>query len=343
MTIKIIDPTAYPHWDSLLETSDQTTFFHTTAWAKVLNESYGYKPLYFTIIENGQLAGLIPVMEIDSILTGRRGVSLPFTDICDPVTRDPHVFARLLAAVIAHGRKARWKSLEIRGGKAFLEKEPVAARLVVHTLALNPEEAEVGKAFRDSTNRNIRKAQKEGVTVNLEQSSAAMASFYRLHCETRRHHGLPPQPWSFFSNIFKIVIADGKGLIAVASHCGKIIAGAVFFHFHREAIFKYGASDRNHLGYRPNNLVMWEAIKKYSQKGFKALDFGRTELENTGLRQFKNGWDSEENKFFYYQYDLKKDRFVSTSTKIGPSYAVFKHLPIPILRLTGDLLYRHVG
>ena len=343
MNIQIINPIEFPTWDDLLLTNPETTFFHTTAWAKVLSESYGYKPLYFTIIENGKLAGLIPVMEIDSFLTGKRGVSLPFTDLCNPIARDPDVFARLFEAVIAHGRTAGWKNLEIRGGKAFLDKEPAAAQLVVHTLALDPEKAEVSKAFRDSTYRNIRKAQKEGVTVKLEHSSAAMASFYRLHCETRRHHGLPPQPWPFFENIFEFVIAGDKGFVAVAEHLGKIIAAAVFFHFRREAIFKFGASDRNHLGHRPNNLVMWEAIKKYSQEGYKFLDFGRTELENIGLRQFKNGWDSDEKKLFYYQYNLTKERFVSTSTNIKSSYAVFKHLPIPILRLTGDLLYKHVG
>lgn len=341
--IQIIDPTVYPHWDSLLETSDQTTFFHTAAWAKVLNESYGYKPLYFTIIENGRLAGLIPVMEIDSILTGKRGVSLPFTDICDPVAQEHAVFDQLLEAVIAHGRKTGWKSFEIRGGATFLDKELSAARMLFHTLALNPEEAEVSKAFRDSTYRNIRKAKKEGVTVNLERSCEALAAFYRLHCETRRHHGLPPQPWLFFENIFEFVIALDKGFVAVAEHLGKIIAAAVFFHYRSGAIFKFGASDRKHLGHRPNNLVMWEAIKKYSQKGFKVLDFGRTELENIGLRQFKKGWDSDEKKLFYYQYDLKKDRFVSTSSSVKSSYAVFKHLPIPVLRLTGNLLYRHVG
>jgi hypothetical protein len=37
--IQIINPCSYPHWDSLLETSDQTTFFHTAAWAKVLREA----------------------------------------------------------------------------------------------------------------------------------------------------------------------------------------------------------------------------------------------------------------------------------------------------------------
>jgi hypothetical protein len=70
--IQIINPIEYPGWDELLLTSTQSTFFHTSAWAKVLSESYKYKPLYFTIIEKGMLSALIPVMEINSFLTGKR-------------------------------------------------------------------------------------------------------------------------------------------------------------------------------------------------------------------------------------------------------------------------------
>ena len=88
---------------------------------------------------------------------------------------------------------------------------------------------------------------------------------------------------------------------------------------------------------------MWEAIKNYSQKGFKVLDFGRTELGNIGLRQFKKGWGTDEKKIFYYQYDLKKEKFVANTSTTRTSYAVFKHLPIPLMRLTGKLLYRHAG
>lgn len=40
--------------------------------------SYGYLPLYF-LKEKGRLSAVIPMMEVVSILTGRRAVSLPFT------------------------------------------------------------------------------------------------------------------------------------------------------------------------------------------------------------------------------------------------------------------------
>ena len=88
MNIQIINPIDYPDWDDLLLTNGQTTFFHTAAWARVLSVSYQYRPLYFTVIENGKLSALIPIMEVSSLLTGKRAVSLPVTDECHAITQN---------------------------------------------------------------------------------------------------------------------------------------------------------------------------------------------------------------------------------------------------------------
>ena len=87
MNIEIINPIEYPNWDELLLTSDQSIFFQTSAWARVLCESYNYTPLYFITKDNGRLTSLIPVMEVSSFITGKRGISLPFTDYCPPIDR----------------------------------------------------------------------------------------------------------------------------------------------------------------------------------------------------------------------------------------------------------------
>jgi hypothetical protein len=112
LNIQIINPIDYPNWDDLLLTNDQTTFFHTTAWARVLSESYQYNPLYFSVIEDGKLSALIPIMEISSFLTGKRGVSLPFTDHCQPIAPDSDGARELFEKVIDYGKKAGWKSIE---------------------------------------------------------------------------------------------------------------------------------------------------------------------------------------------------------------------------------------
>jgi len=88
LQLDIINPLNYKGWDELLMSAEGYSIFHSRAWARVLHDSYQYHPLYFTIIDGGKLSALIPVMEVKSAVTGRRGVSLPFTDYCRPIVSD---------------------------------------------------------------------------------------------------------------------------------------------------------------------------------------------------------------------------------------------------------------
>jgi hypothetical protein len=69
LNIQIVNPATYAGWDDLITAAHPNAFFQTAGWARVLIESYGYAPMYFTIIENGQLAWIISLMEIKSLET----------------------------------------------------------------------------------------------------------------------------------------------------------------------------------------------------------------------------------------------------------------------------------
>src|SRR3990167_10276631 len=92
LELEIINPLVYPDWDKLVLSTPNYSFFLSSAWARVLHETYKYKPLYFTLIKNNKLSALIPFMEVGSILTGKRGVSLPFSDYCEIIGIDKDAF-----------------------------------------------------------------------------------------------------------------------------------------------------------------------------------------------------------------------------------------------------------
>jgi hypothetical protein len=341
---EIINPLNYPAWDQLLLTAENYSFFHSSSWAWVLAESYGYKPLYFSTINSGKLLALIPLMEVKSILTGKRGISLPFTDYCEPIISDKSFFRDAMTYLIEYGEKAGWKSIEMRSGNSLPQEFPPSSFYYGHTLDLSQGEETIFSNFRNSTKRNIRKAIKEGVEVTVGNSFESVKEFYRLNCLTRKEHGLPPQPFHFFEKIYEHIISQGFGIIVTASYKKTNIAGAVYFHFGDKALFKYGASDRRYQHLRANNLVIWGAIKWYSQNGYKSLCFGRTEPENKGLIQFKDGWGAKEFRIFYYKYDLGKGAFVKDSSGTTAFYnKLFSHMPLPLLKLSGTLLYKHMG
>jgi hypothetical protein len=310
----------------------------------VLHESYGYKPLYFASFENGRLSCLMPFMEVDSWLTGRRGVSLPFTDQCPAIVAEQMVFQDTVKKVIGYGQKAGWRYIEWRDGRYFGEEARPSESYYAHELSLSKTEKELFSGLRDSTRRNVKKAAKTDVSVKVAQSLDSVRSFYRLNCVTRKRHGLPPQPLSFFKMVFEHVISKSHGIVVFALSAGKVIASSVFFHFGKSAIFKYGASDLAHQELRANNLVMWEAIKWFREKGFETLDLGRTELDNEGLLQFKRGWGVKESRIGYHRYDMKKKMFRKEHSMAAKLMnKAFTHTPVEMLALLGRTLYRHVG
>ncbi len=220
---------AVPGWDAMVMAHPQSSFFHGSAWARVLSDSYGFKPRYLTLTSERHLNALLPLMEIDSVLTGRRGVSLPFTDFCEPLSSELFPFPGMFQELIEYGQSRHWKYVECRGGQAPVEGAPSSLAYYGHELELIADETRLFAGFHDGVRRAIRKAQSSGLSVEVSGTEAAVRTFYRLHCRTRRKHGLPPQPFTFFRNIQRHVLASGQGIVVLAKLDSQPVAAAVFF------------------------------------------------------------------------------------------------------------------
>ena len=345
MPTEIIDPIAYPGWDTLIGSMPEHSFFHTSNWAGVLKESYSYRPLYFTRSEGPEQAKLtvvIPVMEVDSFLTGKRGVSIPFTDYCEPIAPDEDSFSSMFGEVLQYGRKAGWKYLELRGGAQHFNGVAPYRTYLKHTLRIHDQETALFNEIKPSARRNIRTAQKSGIRIAVSDLESDLREYYRLHCLTRNRHGVPPQPYKFFKAIHRNVISKSKGFVVLGSHQGRAIAGAVFFHAGKKGIYKFGAADLRHQNLRAANLVMWEAIRWFSRNGFNELCFGRTDMENEGLMRFKKCWGSHESEISYYRLDPLSGKMLERSGHKLPS-GLMRKVPFFVSRIAGSLLYRHIG
>ncbi|HEY1793792.1 MAG TPA: GNAT family N-acetyltransferase [Opitutaceae bacterium] len=337
-----VNPMRDPSWDANIALIPAATFFHTSAWASVLSTSFGLEPCYFIIEHQDGGRSILPMMEVDSWLTGRRGTSLPFTDECVPLVKDFAAFAALFHAAVQFGNVRRWHHLEIRGGADLTREYQPSVRFLGHTLNLigNTPFANVAASVKQA----VRKARRSGIIAESSVGERAMKEFYSLMCKTRQRHGLPPQPFRFFKAINEQIISRGKGLLMLARHGGRPVAGALFLIHGRKAIFKFGASDSGVQALRPNNLVMWNAISRLSQEGVESLDMGRTTVSNEGLRRFKLSWGAREREIEYFRFDLKNNSVVSTrDMSSGVHCRIFRALPLTISRAIGTLLYKHAA
>jgi len=341
----VVDPLVVAEWDARMADSAQTGFFHSRMWAHTLSRSYRYRPLYLLRGSPAAMEALVPLMEVRSSLTGCRGVGLPFSDYAPPLASTQAALSDLVRQAIDLGLQRNWRYAELRGVNPSLAgADTASAWFYGHRVSLSPGEDELFKRLDSTTRTGVRKARRGGLEVRFSTDWQDLRAFCRFNDLTRRRHGLPPQPLRFFRNLQDAVMAAGRGMVAVASRQGRDLAAAVFFTWNRTAYYKYGASALRGQEFRPNNLIMWEALRKLSAEGFASLCLGRTEVENEGLRRFKLGWGAEEYRIEYVRYDFQAGSFVQQGPPIhGFHNRVFRRLPLPALKLLGRVLYRHLG
>ncbi|MGH7996371.1 MAG: lipid II:glycine glycyltransferase FemX, partial [Opitutaceae bacterium] len=332
-SVLTLDPTEEADWDASLAGLPEATFFHTASWARVLKSAYGYRPLYLATRQGSRLASLLPLMGVASWLTGRRGVGLPFTDEVPPLAPDPSAFDALYQEARRQADSRRWKYIELRGGAHFLPAAPASATFRGHTLDLTRGEAALFAGFESSTRRAVRKAEQNGLRIEFSQSLESVRDFHRLLVLTRRRHGVPPQPFSFFASVQRHALATNNGWVVLARHDDRPVAGAVYLHFGKAVLYKYGASDEAFQHLRGNNLVMAEAIRRFAGQGFATLNFGRTDLANEGLRKFKLSWGTAEHPVSYFRHLLPSGIFLAaTPPSSGRLARVFHFVPNPVSR-----------
>jgi CelD/BcsL family acetyltransferase involved in cellulose biosynthesis len=339
-----LDPISDPAWLALIEGNPTATIFHHPQWLGLLRSQYGYE-LYACCIEgsDGIEAG-IPIARIESRLTGRRLVSLPFSDVCAPVlARGAGASATAdLAAALSEEHRRTGLDLTVHAPIPDAAEAFVQHRFFRHLLPLEDDPAAVEARYSKSqVKRGINKARREGLRAERHTDAEALDAFYALHLRTRKKLGAPTQPRRFIRRFGQLFDA-GLGFVELVLDDGRPIAAAVFLTYNGTVTYKYGASDERALGKRPNNLLFSEAIRWACESGFRTLDFGRTDVDNEGLRAFKRSWGAEESELSY-TYFAEREPAVGSQLRDRVMTATIKRAPAGFSRLVGEALYGHFG
>jgi CelD/BcsL family acetyltransferase involved in cellulose biosynthesis len=168
-----------------------------------------------------------------------------------------------------------------------------------------------------------------------------LAAFYRLHVDTRRRLGVPVQPRRFMQHLFREMVANGLGFVIFACQRDRPIAAALFLAWNRQLIYKFAASDHRYWALRPNNLVLWAGIEWGYGRGYRALDLGRTDAQDQGLRYFKSRWGATETPLTY--------SYLTGAPGPAPKLAMramaklIQWSPAIVCRTLGELLYRRAA
>ena len=347
-----INPLTDPRWDRFLERNPRASLFHSAPWLEALHRTYGYQPIVYTTSHpHAELENALVFCRVESWLTGRRLVSLPFSDYCDLLVSNLSELEILLADLENRARREKWRYLEIRPLDSLETSEATTLpcsnqEYTYHKLDLSPDLDTLFRNFhKNSIQRKVRRSERERVEYR-EGTLDLLNDFYRLLVITRRRHHVPPQPISWYQNL---ITCFGDALkIRVAFKDDRAIAGMLTLQYKDTMTYKYGGSDPDYNKLGSMHLLFWKAIQEAKNSGLKVFDFGRTDADQDGLITFKGRWGTTQSRLTYSRYVLpgKAPGFLDPATGNWKTQLVkhlFARMPNSLLAAIGDRLYRHIG
>ncbi len=347
-----VRPLEDSRWKELVDKHPASSVFHSMPWLEALHRTYGYEPIAVSAsADRGPLDNGLLFCGIDSWLTGHRWVSLPFSDHCSPLLDGSDQLQMFLPVLERLTVREGLRYLEIRPLEPLAHDTSVSSpghwqpgmTYCLHRLDLRPDlDTLFRNCHKDSTQRKIRRAEREKLRYEEGRSNALLEAFYRLLILTRQRHGLPPQPRSWFWNLAEAF--GGVFKVRVAFRDSRAIAAIITIRHKDTLVYKYGCSDARYNNLGGTHLLFWNSIEEAKRQGLRTFDLGRSDTGNTGLITFKNHWGAACTTLSYSTFTPSwqaPSAMGINCEKVAKQ--LIGHLPSRVLPLVGRLMYRHIG
>jgi hypothetical protein len=320
--------------------ADLGSLFSSPAWIAMLEATYGFELLASTLVDGGHTLGAILYGLVDDI-RGRRVISLPFSDYCDPLVADAATWERLAAPLFARGVPVRFRCLRsvlpLADGRLTRTGEALW-----HGVDLDRDEDAIWAGLDASARQNVRRAQRAGVLVREGRSLDDLAAFHAMHRHVRKaKYRLLAQPFRMLEAMHE---AFGDRLcVLLAELDGHPIAGILFLVDGDTLFYKFNASVD--LPQRPNDLLAWEGLRLGRRLGLGRFDFGLSDVEQPGLVRYKRKFATDERAISLLQhvpvgYTDPRGAQVGKVLQRMTQLLTEPGVPDTVTRQAGDELYR---
>ena len=154
---------------------------------------------------------------------------------------------------------------------------------------------EVMAGFNQLWRRNIRKAEKAGVTIT-RGTRADLVDFHTVYVETAARDRFTPRALSYFERMWDCLNSrEPRMSLHLAHHEGHLAAATIMVRVGTHAWYSYGASTTADRDVRPSNALQWDMITRAHDEGCDVYDLrGISDTLDPddhlhGLVQFKLG------------------------------------------------------
>jgi len=340
ISLQTCNPALSADWDAYVRHHPDGTFFHLSGWQRVMTEGLGHRSHFLCARRGERIVGVYPLAEVRSLLFGHHLVALPFCVYGGILSDDSEVQQALDREAQRLAQALNVDALEVRNRQPVHQDWPRKALHVTFRRALSGDPETDLNAIPRKQRAMIRKAISNGLDHSIDTE---LHDFLDCYDTSLRNLGTPVFPRRYFRALREVFGNDCE--ILTVRKNGAPVASVMSFYFRDEVLPYYGGGGQLARQLAGNDLLYWALMKHAGERGARLFDFGRSKID-TGAYHFKKNWGFEP-KPLAYEYFLVNANQMPDVNPLNPKYKLFietwKRLPLPIARLIGPMLSRHLG
>ena len=334
-------------WDEFVNGQKDATFFHKSGWREVLMRGFGHRAHYLMAEQDGAVVGVLPLMQLKTLLFGHSLISLPFCVYGGPLAVEADAAHALLEHAIKLQQDCAAPSLEMRflhmpdaaifGAHGWQAREGLYATFRKEILGSDDENM---KAIPRKQRAMVRKGIDRGLRAEINQD---VRRAHGIYAHSVRNLGTPVFSRKYFD---LLASAFGDALDVFTIFDGDTAVSAVInFYWRDEVLPYYGGGTDAARGCYANDFMYWSVMRQAAERGARLFDFGRSK-EGTGAYSFKKNWGYTPQALRYY-FHLLPGKSIPDHNPLNPKYQLmiktWKRLPLPVANFLGPYLVRGVG
>lgn len=329
-------------WDAFVQRHTSGTVEHLWFWRDLFARVFHHDCVYLAARRDDVIVGVLPLVRIKSRLVGRVVVSLPFANYAGLLVVDHDAARALVQRAREIGQAFGASYVELRNTDRHVSELPYRQQKVGARLQLPSNPGTLWAALDRKVRNQVRKAQKEGLTV--ERGNVALVDeFYTVFAHNMRDLGTPVFPKRLF--VETVEQMRGGGCVFIVRKDAQAVGGGIALGWRDTVLVPWASSLRAYRPFCPNMLLYWSMLEWAVSSGYQVFDLGRS-TPGAGTHHFKQQWHPDEFPL-HWEYVLLGR---SDPPKHGPDQPAFKvavemwkRLPLWITTRLGPGIVRHIS
>ncbi len=296
--MKIVHEMDRAKWSEFVKTHPQGNIFQTPEMYDVYKGTKRYDPLVVGVASDAGdlLAVLLSVVQREplSIVSGLTARSIIWGGPLVKKDDADATRAILQAYDDLAGRNAIYTQVrnlwDTGGQRAVFEDEQYAYERHLNIIVdISKSEDVLWKEVHSKRRNEIRRAQREGTSVQELVELSDIERAYEILTEVYRHAKLPMADKTMFMTAFEVLRPAGMCRYFGSYNSGNLV-GVMCLLAYKGCLYDwYAGSLRHYLNKYPNDLLPWEVFRWGREHGYACFDFGGAGVpdKDYGVRDYK--------------------------------------------------------